>query len=58
MICVASISKSILDECGFGRPCDQRTITYANHSGMSLLDFGLTFAIRGAFSDLFARGLR
>jgi hypothetical protein len=58
VVYVASIPKSILDECGFGRPCDQRTITYANHSGMLLLDFDLTFAIRGAFSDLFARDIR
>jgi cyclomaltodextrin glucanotransferase len=40
----------IFGEYGFGSPYDQRTVTYANDSGMSLLDFGLAFAIRGAFS--------
>jgi cyclomaltodextrin glucanotransferase len=37
-------------EYGFGSPHDHRTLTYANHSGMSLLDFGLAYAVRGAFS--------
>ncbi len=40
----------IFGEYGFGSPHDRRTLKYANHSGMSLLDFGLAFAIRGAFS--------
>ena len=37
-------------EYGFGKPWDQRTVQYANHSGMSILDFGLCDAIRFAFS--------
>ena len=40
----------IFGEYGFGSPHDPRTLAYANHSGMSLLDFGLAYAIRGAFS--------
>jgi len=46
----------VFGEYGFGSPYDPRTITYANHSGMSLLDFGLAYAIRGAFSDLSSGG--
>ena len=37
-------------EYGFGKPWDARTVQYANHSGMSILDFGLCDAIRFAFS--------
>lgn len=37
-------------EYGFGKPWDSRTVQYANHSGMSILDFGLCDAIRFAFS--------
>lgn len=40
----------IFGEYGFGKPWDQRTVDYANHSGMSILDFGLCDAIRFAFS--------
>jgi cyclomaltodextrin glucanotransferase len=40
----------IFGEYGFGSPHDQRTLHYANHSGMSILDFGLANAIRAAFS--------
>ena len=40
----------IFGEYGFGSPYDDRTLAYANQSGMSLLDFGLAYAIRGAFS--------
>jgi len=43
-------STFIFGEYGFGSPYDARTLAYANHSGMSLLDFGLAYAIRGAFS--------
>jgi len=39
----------IFGEYGFGSPHDPRTLAYANHSGMSLLDFGLAYAIRSAF---------
>ncbi|MFM7267725.1 MAG: alpha-amylase family glycosyl hydrolase [Cyanobium sp.] len=42
----------LFGEYGFGSPHDRRTLSYANHSGMSLLDFGLAFAIRGAFSGI------
>ena len=37
-------------EYGFGKPWEQRTVDYANQSGMSILDFGLCDAIRFAFS--------
>lgn len=40
----------IFGEYGFGKPWDRRTVQYANHSGMSILDFGLCDAIRFAFS--------
>jgi cyclomaltodextrin glucanotransferase len=40
----------LFGEYGFGKPWDQRTVRYANHSGMSILDFGLADAIRFAFS--------
>ncbi|MEB3265870.1 MAG: alpha-amylase family glycosyl hydrolase [Cyanobacteriota bacterium] len=40
----------IFGEYGFGSPHDKRTLNYANHSGMSILDFGLAHAIRAAFS--------
>lgn len=40
----------IFGEYDFGSPHDHRTLTCANHSGISLLDFGLAFAIRGAFA--------
>lgn len=40
----------LFGEYGFGKPWDKRTVTYANHSGMSILDFGLADAIRFAFS--------
>ena len=39
------------------RLCPSPTpIAYANHSVMSLLDFGLAYAIRGVWFDLFAGG--
>ena len=40
----------LFGEYGFGKPWDQRTVRYANQSGMSILDFGLADAIRFAFS--------
>ncbi|MEB3352473.1 MAG: alpha-amylase family glycosyl hydrolase [Cyanobacteriota bacterium] len=40
----------IFGEYGFGSPHDSRTLSYANRSGMSILDFGLAYAIRAAFS--------
>ena len=40
----------LFGEYGFGKPWEQRTVDYANNSGMSILDFGLCDAIRFAFS--------
>ena len=40
----------LFGEYGFGKPWEQRTVDYANQSGMSILDFGLCDAIRFAFS--------
>lgn len=40
----------LFGEYGFGKPWDSRSVTYANHSGMSILDFGLADSIRFAFS--------
>ena len=45
-------------EYGFGKPWDRRTVQYANHSGMSILDFGLCDAIRFAFSGQQEGGFR
>ncbi|MCP9775920.1 alpha-amylase family glycosyl hydrolase [Cyanobium sp. WAJ14-Wanaka] len=41
----------LFGEYGFSKPWDQRSVAYANHSGMSILDFGLCDAIRFAFSN-------
>lgn len=46
----------IFGEYGFGKPWDGRTVAYANKSGMSILDFGLSDAIRFAFSGQEAGG--
>lgn len=40
----------LFGEYGFSKPWDQRSIDYANHTGMSILDFGLCDGIRFAFS--------
>ena len=40
----------VFGEYGFSKPWDQRSVDYANCSGMSILDFGLSDAIRFAFS--------
>ena len=40
----------IFGEYGFSKPWDQRSVAYANCSGMSILDFGLSDGIRFAFS--------
>jgi cyclomaltodextrin glucanotransferase len=40
----------LFGEYGFSKPWDARSVTYANHSGMSILDFGLCDGIRHAFS--------
>lgn len=40
----------LFGEYGFSKPWDQRSVAYANHSGMSILDFGLCDGIRFAFS--------
>ncbi len=44
-------STFIFGEYGFGHPHEARTIRYANHSGMSILDFGLCEAMRSAFCN-------
>tara|TARA_A100001011_G_scaffold176510_1_gene185219 strand:- start:28848 stop:30707 length:1860 start_codon:yes stop_codon:yes gene_type:complete len=43
-------STFLFGEYGFGKPWDDRSVKYANNSGMSILDFGLCDAIRFAFS--------
>ena len=43
-------STFLFGEYGFGKPWDQRSVDYANHTGMSILDFGLCDGIRFAFS--------
>ena len=40
----------LFGEYGFSKPWDQRAVAYANHTGMSILDFGLCDGIRLAFS--------
>lgn len=40
----------LFGEYGFSKPWDTRSVAYANHSGMSILDFGLCDGIRFAFS--------
>ena len=40
----------LFGEYGFGKPWDNRSVSYANQSGMSILDFGLADSIRFAFS--------
>ena len=40
----------LFGEYGFSKPWDQRSVAYANCSGMSILDFGLSDGIRFAFS--------
>ena len=39
----------LFGEYGFGKPWDNRTVSYANQTGMSILDFGLADSIRFAF---------
>ena len=46
----------LFGEYGFSKPWDQRSVNYANHSGMSILDFGLCDGIRHAFSGEEAGG--
>lgn len=41
----------IFGEWIFSHPSDDRSVEFANHSGMSLLDFGLCQAIRGALAQ-------
>jgi cyclomaltodextrin glucanotransferase len=48
----------LFGEYGFGKPWDARTVSYANNSGMSMLDFGLADAIRFAFSGQEPGGFR
>lgn len=46
----------LFGEYGFSKPWDSRSVDYANHSGMSILDFGLCDGIRHAFSGAEAGG--
>ena len=41
----------ILGEWIFSHPKDDRSVEFANHSGMSMLDFGLCSAIRAALGE-------
>ncbi len=43
-------STFLFGEYGFGTPWEGRFVRYANHTGLSVLDFGLCGAIRSAFS--------
>ena len=43
-------------EWGFSKPWEQKSVDFANFSGMSILDFGLCEAIRGALAKGDARG--
>lgn len=43
-------STFLFGEYGFGSPWDPRCVRYANDTGISILDFGLSGAIRSAFS--------
>lgn len=40
----------LFGEWGFSKPWDQRSVNFANRSGMSILDFGLCEAIRAAIA--------
>ncbi len=46
----------IFGEWGFSKPQDQRSVKFANCSGMSILDFGLCEAIRRAIATKDERG--
>ncbi|NMG10021.1 alpha-amylase family glycosyl hydrolase [Brasilonema sp. UFV-L1] len=41
----------IFGEWIFNHPSDDRSVEFANHSGMTILDFGLCVAIRGALAQ-------
>ncbi|MGH7999408.1 MAG: alpha-amylase family glycosyl hydrolase, partial [Brasilonema sp.] len=41
----------IFGEWIFNHPSDERSVEFANHSGMTILDFGLCVAIRGALAQ-------
>lgn len=43
-------------EWGFSKPWEQKSVDFANFSGMSILDFGLCEAIRGALAKEDERG--
>lgn len=49
-VCAHKPDLFIFGEYGFSKPWDHRAVDYANHSGMSILDFGLCDGIRFAFS--------
>lgn len=40
----------IFGEWIYSHPCDERSVEFANNSGMSILDFGLCVAIREALA--------
>lgn len=48
----------IFGEWGFSKPWDRRSVDFANQSGMSILDFGLCEAIRGALAQGDGRGFQ
>ncbi len=41
----------IFGEWIYSHPLDERSLTFANHSGMNILDFGLCMAIRSALAN-------
>ncbi len=45
-------------EWGFSKPWDHGSVKFANHSGMSILDFGFCEAIRGALAKGDAQGFQ
>ena len=48
----------IFGEWGFSNPSESRSVKFANHSGMSILDFGLCGAIQGAIAKGDEKGFR
>ena len=48
----------IFGEWGFSKPSESRSVKFANHSGMSILDFGLCGAIQGAIAKGDEKGFR
>ena len=48
----------IFGEWGFSKPSESRSVKFANHSGMSILDFGLCGAIQEAIAKGDEKGFR